>query len=123
MGPSKDLNLMEEGEASRTRLLDSDNNVAHSNDVVIFNTMFVNISTILYIFAFFKESVLNILDDFALYGLSILKSLILKRYKIHLRNRFVLAVICCLIYHCQEVSRLKWIKSRARSASDLSTYD
>ena len=29
MGPSKDLNLMEEGEASRTRLLDSDNNVAH----------------------------------------------------------------------------------------------
>ena len=29
----------------------------------------------------------------------------------YLRNRFVLAVICCLIYHCQEVSRLKWIKS------------
>ena len=84
MGPSKDLNLMEEGEASRTRLLDSDNNVAHSNDVVIFNTMFVNISTILYIFAFFRESVLNILSDFALYGFSILKSLILKRYKIHL---------------------------------------
>ena len=43
--------------------------------------------------------------------------------KCYLRNRFVLAVICCLIYHCLEVSRLKWIKSRARSASDLSTYD
>ena len=43
--------------------------------------------------------------------------------KHNLRNRFVLAVICCLIYHCLEVSRLKWIKSRARSASDLSTYD
>ena len=42
---------------------------------------------------------------------------------LYLRNRFVLAVICCLIYHCLEVSRLKWIKSRARRASDLSTYD
>ena len=41
----------------------------------------------------------------------------------YLRNRFVLTVICCIIYHCLEVSRKKWIKSRARSASDLSTYD
>ena len=43
--------------------------------------------------------------------------------RLKLRNRFALTVICCWIYHCLEVSRKKWIKSRARSASNLSTYE
>ena len=48
----------------------------------------------------------------------------IKKKKIDsLRNRFALTVICCIMYLCLEVSREKWIKSRARSASDLSTYD
>ena len=34
LGPSKDLKILGEWEASRTRLLDCENNVAHSNDKV-----------------------------------------------------------------------------------------
>ena len=47
----------------------------------------------------------------------------LNNFQSTVRNRFALTVICCIIYHCLEVSRKKWIKSRARSASGLSTYD
>ena len=39
-----------------------------------------------------------------------------------LRNRSALAVNCCVIIHCLE-SVVKKIKSRARSASDLSSYN
>ena len=70
---------------------------------------------------------MNILDSVLLipfvnsYDLSIYATVLMPLAG-HLRNRFLLTVICCPIYHWLEISREVDI-SRARSASDIFTDD